>query len=244
MAYRRLGFNVDHVATVRQARRAASPDPLLAALLGEQAGADQITCHPRGDWRHIQEHDVRRLRESITTLLNVEMATTPEMIGLAEALRPHRVTLVAERPGEVTTEGGLDVQGRSDEVASATARLVAAGVRVSLFIDPEPTQVAACVRLRGVDMVELNTDRYARSHVGGGDALQRELSRLAKAAEAAWAGGLEVAAGHGLDHLNLPLLVAEVPRVAEYNIGFSIVGRAVFVGLDRAVRDIVAILRA
>lgn len=232
---RRLGFNVDHVATVRQARRSSYPDPVAAALLAELAGAAQITCHLRGDRRHIQDRDLERLRESVQTLLNVEMAVTPEMQAIATRLRPHRVTLVPEREGEVTTEGGLDVAGRRDAVAGFAAAMREAGVRVSLFVDPVSVQVEACP-LPGVDMLELNTDRYA-VHGGAG-----EIRRLAEAARLAASLGLEVAAGHGLTHHNLPALVEAVPEVVEYNIGHSIVARAVFVGLDRAVRDIVAIL--
>jgi len=232
---RRLGFNVDHVATLRQARRSSYPDPVAAALLAELAGAAQITCHVRGDRRHVQDHDLERLRASVQTCLNVEMAVTPEMREVAARVRPHRVTLVPEREGEVTTEGGLDVAGRRDAIAGFASAMREAGVRVSLFVDPVPPQVEAC-RLPGVDMLELNTDRYA---VRGGTA---EIRRLAEAARLAASLGLEVAAGHGLTHHNLPDLVEAVPSVVEYNIGHSIVARAVFVGLDRAVRDIVAIL--
>ncbi|MBN1337230.1 MAG: pyridoxine 5'-phosphate synthase [Deltaproteobacteria bacterium] len=232
---RRLGFNVDHVATLRQARRACYPDPLAAALIAELAGAAQITCHVRGDRRHVQDRDLERLRDSVQTLLNVEMAPTSEMRQIAVRVRPHRVTLVPEREGEVTTEGGLDVAGQRAVVADFAAALREAGVRVSLFVDPVPGQVEAC-RMEGVDMLELNTDRYA---VQGGPA---EIRRLVEAARLAASLGLEVAAGHGLNHHNLPDLVAAVPSVVEYNIGHSIVARAVFVGLERAVRDILAIL--
>ncbi len=232
---RRLGFNVDHVATVRQARRSPYPDPLAAALIAELAGAAQITCHVRGDRRHVQDHDLERLRASVQTCLNVEMAVTAEMRKIAARVRPHRVTLVPEREGEVTTEGGLDVAGRSAQVADFAAAMREAGVRVSLFVDPVPRQVEAC-RVEGVDMLELNTDRYA---VQGGPA---EIRRLAEAASLAASFGLEVAAGHGLTHHNLAALMEAVPSIVEYNIGHSIVARALFVGLDRAVRDIVAIL--
>jgi pyridoxine 5-phosphate synthase len=238
---RRLGLNIDHVATVRQARRSLYPDPVAAASVGEIAGADQITCHLRGDRRHIQDADLVRLRDAVMTLLNVEMAITEEMMVIAESVLPcvdhrrHRVTLVAERPGEVTTEGGLDVAGCQEEVAGAALRLAGAGIRVSLFIDPTRAQVA-CSALPGVDMIELNTARYAEGHPG-------ELERLRLAAAQASDLGLEVAAGHGLTHHNLPPLVAAVPEIVEYNIGHSIIGRAIFVGLDRAVRDIVEIIR-
>lgn len=232
---RRLGLNVDHVATIRQARRSRYPDPVAAALMGELAGAAQITCHIRGDRRHIQDDDLRRLRESVQTLLNVEMAVSDEMRSIALATRPHRVTLVPERPGEVTTEGGLNVADQRDAVAAFAAAMAEAGVRVSLFIDPDPRQVTASA-LPHVDMVELNTARYSEE---GGAA---EIRRLADATAQAAGLGLVVAAGHGLTHHNLPDLVRGVPDVVEYNIGHSILSRAMFVGLDRAVRDIIAIL--
>lgn len=241
---RRLGVNIDHVATIRQARRASYPDPVAAAALAELAGADQITCHIRGDRRHIQDRDLPRLRDVVQTHLNVEMAATEEMMGIAVAVlgggggtgRRHRVTLVPERPGEVTTEGGLDVAGQREVIAAATARLVEQGIAVSLFIDPVAEQVRASA-LPGVDMIELNTARYAEH---GGAA---EIARLAEATAQGRSLGLAVAAGHGLTHHNLPLLVAGVPEIEEYNIGHSIVGRAVFVGLEAAIRDILRIVR-
>lgn len=241
---RRLGVNIDHVATIRQARRASYPDPAAAAALAELAGADQITCHIRGDRRHIQDSDLARLRDIVQTHLNVEMATTEEMLGIAIAVlgdgggtgKRHRVTLVPERPGEVTTEGGLDVAGQRAAIADAVVRLVQAGIAVSLFIDPNPEQVRASA-LPGVDMIELNTARYAEH---GGES---EIKRLRQAANLAAQHGLGVAAGHGLTHHNLRELVLGVPEIEEYNIGHSIIGRAVFVGLDAAVRDILGILQ-
>ena len=234
---RRLGLNIDHVATLREARQVSYPDPLAAALAGELAGAAQITCHIRGDRRHIQDHDLRRLRESVQTLLNVELAVTDEMLAVARQIRPHRVTLVPERPGEVSTEGGLDVVSHRDAIALFTEAMQRDGVRVSLFIDPAMEQVEASA-MPGVDMVELNTAAYAE---GGGAA---EIQRLALAARRCLALGFEVAAGHGLTHHNLPDLVQAVPEVVEYNIGHAIIGRSVFVGLDQAVRDIIHILAA
>ena len=225
---RRLGVNVDHVATLRQARRAAYPDPVAAALTAERAGAAQITVHLRGDRRHIQDHDLRRLRESVQTLLNVEAACTEEMAEILLKIRPHRVTLVAERPGEVTTEGGLDVAGQSAEVARFAARLGGAGIHVALFIDPDDTQVDASPSA-GVDMVELNTARWSET----GD--RRELVRLARATSRARALGLSVAAGHGLTLHNLADLVAAAPDIEEYNIGHALIGDAVFLGLDATV---------
>ena len=236
---RRLGVNVDHVATIRQARQASFPDPVAAAVTAEIAGADQITCHLRTDRRHIQDADLPRLRDAVQTLLNVEMAATDEMTAIALQVLGgrgrHRVTLVPERPGEVTTEGGLDVVRHNDEVAAVALALSEASIRVSLFIDPEPEQVAASA-LRGVDMVELNTNRYSED--GAAD-----LPRLVRAVQAARGLGLELAAGHGLTHHNLPPLVAAAPDIAEYNIGHSIIARAITVGLDRAVRDLVEIIR-
>jgi pyridoxine 5-phosphate synthase len=232
---KRLGLNIDHVATLRQARRARYPDPVAAALLGELAGADQITCHIRGDRRHIQDEDLRRLRESVQTLLNVEMAITDEMRAIALDARPHRVTLVPERPGEVSTEGGLDVAAQHEAVAGFTAAMIGSGIHVSLFIDPDPGQIDASA-LPGVDMVELNTAAYSEHGT------ERELVRLQEACARARALGLDVAAGHGLTHHNLGALVERVPDIAEYNIGHAIIANAVFMGLEGAVRAILSIL--
>lgn len=240
---RRLGVNIDHVATVRQARRSPYPDPVAAAVQAELAGADQITCHIRVDRRHIQDDDLPRLRDAVQTLLNVEMAATDEMMNLAlEVLahdprgRRHRVTLVEERAEEITTEGGLDVVGHLDEVGAACETLAGAGIHVSLFVDPDEAQIRAS-KLPGVDMIELNTSVYAEGH-------PKDLARLRDAARLAEELGLEVAAGHGLTHHNLPALVANVPEIVEYNIGHSIVSRAIFVGLDRAVTDLLTIIRS
>jgi pyridoxine 5-phosphate synthase len=227
--------NVDHVATLRQARQARYPDPLAAALLAERAGASQITVHLRGDRRHVVDDDLRRMRESLQTLLNVECAATEEMLGIMAAARPHRVTLVAERPGEVTTEGGLDVAGAREDVAAAAARLSSAGIGVSLFIDPEVEQVEASV-IEGVDMVELNTAAYSER---GGAA---ELARLQSACLAARAQGLDVAAGHGLTLHNLRDLVLAAPEIEEYNIGHALIADAVFLGLDGSVRRYLELL--
>jgi pyridoxine 5-phosphate synthase len=233
---RRLGVNVDHVATLRQARRARYPDPLAAALLAERAGAAQITVHLRGDRRHIQDHDLERLAASVQTELNVEAACTEEMAAVLAQVRPHRVTLVAERPGEVTTEGGLDVAGHAAEVGAFAARLQAIGIRVSLFIDPRAPQVEAS-RLPGVDMIELNTARYAEGDHGA-------LTDLVAACAHARRLGLAVAAGHGLTLQNLPALVDAAPEIEEYNIGHALIGDAVFLGLEESVRRYVALIRA
>ena len=240
---RRLGVNIDHVATLRQARQAPYPDPVAAAMVAEMAGADQITCHIRSDRRHIQDADLPRLRDAVQTQLNVEMAATDEMIRIAiEVLsagsaggRKHRVTLVPEREGEVTTEGGLDVVANKALIAETTQKLVDAGILVSLFVDPDEAQIEAS-NLDGIDMIELNTARYAEEGMS-------EIERLINAGQAAMHLDIEVAAGHGLTHHNLPLLVEEVPEITEYNIGHSIIGRAVFVGLDTAVRDLCAMIQ-
>lgn len=233
---RRLGVNVDHVATLRQARRARYPDPLAAALIAERAGADQITVHLRGDRRHIQDHDLHRLQASVQTFLNVEAACTDEMGGILREVRPRRVTLVAERPGEVTTEGGLDVAGQHAEVARFVEGLAAAGIEVSLFIDADDRQIAAS-KLPGVVAVELNTAAYSEHGA-------RELDRLARATATARDAGFEVAAGHGLTLQNLPALVAAAPHIEEYNIGHALIGDAVFLGLEESVRRYKALCNA
>jgi pyridoxine 5-phosphate synthase len=226
----RLGVNIDHVATLRQARRAKYPDPLAAALVAERAGADQITVHLRGDRRHIQDHDLFRLQASVQTFLNVEAACTEDMFAVLEQVRPRRVTLVEERPGEVTTEGGLDVDRFVGQVADFTGRLAGLGIRVALFVDPDDRQIFRSRQLTGVDMIELNTAAYAET--GSPD----ELARLAKACEQALALGLQVAAGHGLTLHNLAALVAAAPGIEEYNIGHALVGDALFLGFDESVR--------
>ena len=233
---RRLGVNVDHVATLRQARQARYPDPLAAALVAERAGASQITVHIRGDRRHIQDHDLYRMRESVQTLLNVEAAATAEMAGILRDVRPHRVTLVEERPGEITTEGGLDVVRHYREVAAFVQNLRAHDTHVALFIDPDAHQVQASL-LEGVDMVELNTARYSET----GD--PSELARLAMATMAARELGLQVAAGHGLTLHNLRALVYAAPDIEEYNIGHALIGDAVFLGLEGSVSRYIELLR-
>jgi pyridoxine 5-phosphate synthase len=227
-----LGVNIDHVATVRQARRARFPDPLLAALVAEQAGADSITLHLREDRRHIVDRDVERFAMSLTTHMNLEMAATAEMIGIAERIRPSDVCLVPEKRSEVTTEGGLDVIGGGRPLADAVARLGDAGIRVSLFIDPDLRQIEAAARM-GAPVIELHTGAYAQA---SGPARASELGRLGVAAEGADALGLIVNAGHGLDYHNVQP-VAALPQIAELNIGFAIIARAIFMGLDPAVRE-------
>jgi len=236
-----LGVNVDHVATLRQARGTDYPDPVEAALLAERAGADSITAHLREDRRHIQEHDVRRLRARLTSHLNLELALTPAMLALCRELAPRDCCLVPERRAELTTEGGLDVAGQRTAVGEACAMLAAAGVRVSLFIDPEPHQVEAAAEV-GAPVIELHTGAYAEVAAEAG-AAGRELLRLGTAAARATALGLTVHAGHGLNAGNVAA-IARLPQVVELNIGHSLVARAVFIGLEGAVREMRAAIDA
>jgi pyridoxine 5-phosphate synthase len=229
----RLGVNIDHVATIRQARGGREPDPVAAAVLAELGGGDGITVHLREDRRHIQDRDVRLLRQTVGTRLNLEASLAPEIVGLALEVRPDQITFVPERRREVTTEGGLDVITQRRRVAEAAARCRDAGLPVSLFIDPDPAQVEAAAAL-GVAAVELHTGRYAeaRSH----EARAAELAALVDAGRVAVASGLALHAGHGLNYQNTAA-VARIPGMAELNIGHSIVSRAVLVGLERAVRE-------
>lgn len=233
-----LGVNIDHVATVRQARRGASPDPLHAALLAEQWGADSITLHLREDRRHIQDHDVRAMRSALKTRMNLEMAATDEMIRIACELRPADVCLVPERREEVTTEGGLDVTADPARIRDACARLASCGIRVSLFIDPDEAQVDAAVRA-GAPAIELHTGAYAEAR---DPARATELHRLAAAARHASAAGLVVNAGHGLDYHNVQP-VAALPELVELNIGHAIVARAIFTGFGPAVAEMKRLMR-
>jgi len=227
-----LGVNIDHVATLRQVRRARYPDPLHAALLAEQAGADSITLHLREDRRHIQERDVAALREALQTRMNLEMAVTEEMIRIAVRTAPQDCCLVPESREEITTEGGLDIHAQAARVAAACAELGAAGIRVSLFIDPDPRQIEAAKRA-GAPVVELHTGAYADA---AGTARAREFERLRSAARLASSLGLAVNAGHGLHYHNVQP-VAAIADIVELNIGHAIIARAVFDGLGKAVRD-------
>jgi pyridoxine 5-phosphate synthase len=227
-----LGVNIDHVATLRQARGGRSPDPLLAALVAEQWGADSITLHLREDRRHIQDRDVRAMRAALQTRMNLEIAATPEMIAIALEVQPEDACLVPEKRTEVTTEGGLDVAAQAGAITAACRRLAAGGIRVSLFIDPDVEQVDAAAKA-GAPVVELHTGAYAEAR-GAGRA--RELSRLAEAARRAAAAGLVVNAGHGLDYHNVQP-VAALPELVELNIGHAIVSRAVMSGLGPAVAE-------
>ena len=236
----RLGVNIDHVATVRQARGVDYPDPVAAAAIAEMAGADQITVHIRMDRRHIQERDIELLGKTVQTRLNVEMAATDEMMAIARELRPDQVTLVPEREGEVTTEGGLDLKQPviAEEVAAATLALTELGIQVAIFADPELEQVDGVVRA-GAGVIELNTAAYADA--GSPAAASSELRRIEAAARRSSEAGLFVAAGHGLHFHNIQPLVA-LGLVAEYNIGHSLVARAIFSGLGEAVRDMKRLL--
>jgi pyridoxine 5-phosphate synthase len=233
-----LGINIDHVATVRQARRAPYPDPVHAALLAEQAGADNITLHLREDRRHIQDRDVRSLRPLLLTRMNLEMGLTAEMLDIAVDVRPHDVCLVPENRLEITTEGGLDVATDVERVAQGVRRLADAGIRVALFIAPDIAQVDAAKR-SGAPVIELHTGSYADA---SGAAQARELERLASAARHAASLGLEVHAGHGLTYNNV-VPVAAIREIVELNIGHCIVARAIFTGLERAVRDMKSLMK-
>ncbi|MFY0992506.1 pyridoxine 5'-phosphate synthase [Halomonas sp. C05BenzN] len=227
-----LGVNIDHIATLRQARGTRYPDPVQAALLAEEAGADGITVHLREDRRHIQERDVRLLAEVLNTRMNLEMAVTEEMIRLAEAVRPAHVCLVPEKREELTTEGGLDVVGGFEAVAAACQRLAEAGCEVSLFIDPVPEQLEAAAEA-GAPVIELHTGAYAEA---SGEAARHEHARLAAAVEMALELGLTVNAGHGLNYHNVEAIAA-LPGLHELNIGHAIIARALFVGLKEAVAE-------
>jgi pyridoxine 5-phosphate synthase len=234
----RLAVNIDHIATLREARRAREPEPVAAALIAELAGAEGITVHLRSDRRHIKERDLETLRKTISTKLNVEMAVTADMARVALQVRPDQVTLVPEKPQELTTEGGLDVVAQSSAVKDFTRQMRDAGIRVSIFLDADVAQVRAA-RAAEADAIEINTGRYAEAPA---DAAGGELARIAEAASAAGRERLEVLAGHGLNYTNVGALNA-IPEIVELNIGHSIVARAALVGMDRAVRDMIALLR-
>ncbi|RIK79664.1 MAG: pyridoxine 5'-phosphate synthase [Planctomycetota bacterium] len=231
MAY--LGVNIDHVATVREARKTNEPDPVWAASLAELGGADGITLHLREDRRHIQERDLHLLRQTVTVKLNLELACDDEVLAIACQAKPHQATLVPERREEVTTEGGLNVVAQRSRVAEAVKRLRDAGIAVSLFLDPDARQIDAAADV-GAEAVELHTGAYA--HASARFAGQEELAALARAGEHVAAAGLLLHAGHGLTYRNVQP-VAAIPRMCELNIGHSIIARAIMVGLEQAVRD-------
>jgi pyridoxine 5-phosphate synthase len=235
----RLGVNVDHVATLRQARRSTYPDPVTAAALAELAGAEQITIHLREDRRHIQDRDLRILRETVQTVLNLEMAATQEMVKIAYDSKPDTVTLVPERREELTTEGGLDVVNQRDALARVVKSLMDGDIAVSLFIDPDLDQVRAAHKVNA-ERVELHTGRYCETR--DPRERERELARILDAAKAATKLGLGVAAGHGLSYDNVKP-IARIDEITELNIGHSIVARAVLVGFERAVREMLELMR-
>lgn len=234
----RLGVNIDHVATVRQARMASEPEPIAAALLAELAGAHGVTVHLRGDRRHVQERDLELLRQVVATKLNVEMAATAEMMEIAARVKPDQVTLVPEQPQELTTTGGLDVVRHAGALERAVGNLRAAGVRTSLFIDADVSQVRRAAQV-GAQAVEINTGPYADADAAG---RAEHCERVCRAAAAAAAQELEALAGHGLTYRNVGPIAA-IAGIAELNIGHSIVARAVLVGMERAVREMLALLR-
>ncbi|MBW1975164.1 MAG: pyridoxine 5'-phosphate synthase [Deltaproteobacteria bacterium] len=234
----RLAVNVDHVATIRQARLAKYPDPVMAAALAELGGAQGIVIHLREDRRHIQDRDLEILRKTVQTHLNLEMAITREMLDIALRIRPDRCTLVPEKRQELTTEGGLDVVGQEEKVRSAVAELHEGNIEVSLFIDADEQQVRAAHRV-GANVVELHTGTFADA--GTAEERHRALEALRNAAKLAKSLGLKVHAGHGVDYTNIVDL-REIPEIEEFSIGHSIVARAVLVGMEQAVRDMIRLI--
>ncbi len=235
----KLGVNIDHVATVRQARRTFEPDPVTAAALATLGGAEVITCHLREDRRHLQDRDLHILKQTVFSKLNLEMATTRAIVDLACRLKPDQVTLVPEKRAEITTEGGLDVAGGGKRLRDAVARLKSKRMLVSFFIDPDPDQIRAAADL-GADMVELHTGPFANARTER--AVQRELKKLVRAADATGEVGIRMNAGHGLTYTNVRDIL-ETIEVEELHIGHSIVARAVLVGMERAVRDMCELIR-
>ena len=232
-----LGVNIDHIATIRQARGTSYPDPVAAAYLAEQAGADSITVHLREDRRHIRDRDVRLLRETMSTPMNLEMAMTEEMLAIAEDIKPAFCCLVPEKRAELTTEGGLDVTGQAAKIQASCARLEAAGIRVSLFIDPVAAQVAAAAA--AAPCIEIHTGDYADAKDEKGRL--RALNRVIRAVDQAADLGLKVNAGHGLNYQNV-MQIAAIPKIRELNIGHSIIARAVLSGLPEAVREMKSLI--
>jgi pyridoxine 5-phosphate synthase len=235
----RLAVNIDHIATIREARKSDEPDPIAAAVICELAGAQGITVHLRGDRRHIQDRDVELLRRSVSTHLNVEMAATTEMVRIAQTIKPHRVTLVPERGNEVTTEGGLDVVLHSGNVEKTVRQLLDAHIDVSIFVDPDIEQIRMCHKM-GAPRIEINTGKYTEAWRTGN--WQPEIDKITTAARAARKIGLVVLGGHGLNYRNIDPLAA-ITDIEELNIGHAIIARASLVGLDSAVREMIALMR-
>ena len=237
----RLGVNIDHVATVRNARRTFEPDPVHAAVIADLAGADQITLHVREDRRHVNERDLRLIKELIHSKVNLEMAITEEMIDLAIKVKPHQATLVPEKRQEITTEGGLDVIGNFEKVKEAVRRLKEAGITVNIFIDPEKEQIEKA-KEAGADAVELHTGAYAEAFAENDEKeVKRELERIRKAARFAKEIGLKVYAGHGLTYKNVKP-IAQVEEIEELNIGHSIVANAILLGMKEAVEKMIKLI--
>ena len=234
----RLNVNVDHVATLRQARMGDEPDPVAAAAQAELAGASGIVVHLREDRRHVQERDLLLLRQTVRTKLNLEMAVTDEMIEIARGTLPGVVTLVPEKRQEITTEGGLDVRGDTERIAAGIEKLKSSGLFVSIFIDPDPDQIGASAKT-GADMVELHTGSYANARDETG--MMMELDKIRKSAQDALSRRLRVSAGHGLNYVNVTA-VSQIDGIEELNIGHSIISRAVFSGMEKAVRDMIKLL--
>jgi pyridoxine 5-phosphate synthase len=235
----RLGVNIDHIATIRQARGGTEPDPVTAAAIAELAGADGITIHLREDRRHIQDRDLKLLRQTVQTRLNLEMAATDEMVNIAQTVRPEMCTLVPEKRQELTTEGGLEVRLNMDAIADTVRKLRDGRIAVSLFIDPDPDQVKAAAKV-GADYVEIHTGSYAEAR--DLKAEEDEVAKISNAIKLAAKLGLGINAGHGLNYANIKKITA-LGGIEEFNIGHSIISRAVLVGLDRAVRDMVELIK-
>ena len=234
----KLAVNIDHIATIREARRSNEPEPVLAALLAEQAGAEGIVCHIRGDRRHIKERDLHLLKQTIKTKLNIEMAATDEMKKIALDIKPDVVSLVPEREEELTTEGGLNVQSNEEHLKTHIRALQEAGISVSIFIDPDIPQIEASKRV-GVDLIEINTGKYA--DLKPGEERQAALEEIKKAARKGHELGLEIHAGHGLDYFNVGS-IASIPEMKEFSIGFAIVARAAIVGIHQAVKEMIDLI--
>lgn len=235
----KLGVNIDHIATLRQVRKGPFPDPVNAASMCEKAGCDSIVAHLREDRRHINDNDIRRLKQSVKTRFNLEMSIAPEIVDIACLIKPRQATLVPEKRKELTTEGGLDILKQGSKIKKAVKRLTGSGIAVSLFIDPDKKQISA-VSETGAKIIELHTGKYAAAKIPS----QRNklLLELAKAASLAQGLGLKVAAGHGLDYSNARA-VAQIPEIEELNIGYSIICRGVFTGLENAVKEMLKLMR-
>jgi pyridoxine 5-phosphate synthase len=234
----RLAVNIDHIATIREARKSDEPDPIAAAILAELAGAQGITVHLRGDRRHIQDRDIELLRRTVTTHLNIEMAATSEMVRIAQTVKPHQVTLVPERKDEVTTEGGLDVMLHSGNVEKTVRQLLDARIDVSVFVDPDVDQIRQCSKI-GAPKIEINTGKFADAWKSG--SWSGEIEKVTAAARAARKMGIAVLAGHGLNYRNIDA-IAGISDIEELNIGHSIVARAALVGIGTAVREMIALI--